>query len=41
MNKKANCGATALHFAAEAGHLVIVKLLISHGATFHPSESGE
>lgn len=31
-NEKAQCGGTALHFAAECGHCSIVKDLLKHGA---------
>ena len=30
-NEKAHCGATALHFAAECGHVDIVRILLEHG----------
>jgi ankyrin repeat protein len=31
-NTRALCGATALHFAAEIGHIAIVESLLQHGA---------
>lgn len=32
-NDQALCGATALHYAAESGHLDVVVSLMDHGAT--------
>ncbi len=40
-NQKALCGATALHFAAECGHIDIVKELLKHGAEMTRNEHGE
>lgn len=39
-NEKALCGATALHFAAECGHLPVVKDLLQYGAVFSTNDSG-
>jgi len=39
-NARANCGATAMHFAVEGGHLETVKELIKFGAVFMKNESG-
>lgn len=32
VNKQTNCGATAMHFAAQANHLQIVKILVKFNA---------
>jgi Fem-1 family protein b len=39
-NEKALCGATALHFAAECGHLPVVKELLKYDAIFSTNDSG-
>lgn len=39
-NKKAYCGATALHFAAECGHTNIVCELLKYGAQMIKNVSG-
>lgn len=39
-NVKAHCGATALHFAAECGHVDIVKELLKYDAQFSRNENG-
>lgn len=39
-NKKAYCGATALHFAAECGHSAIVCELLKYGAQMMKNVSG-
>lgn len=39
-NEKALCGASALHFAAENGHLSIVKELLRYGAKFTENNIG-
>lgn len=39
-NEKANCGATALHFAAECGHTDVVKELLRYNAKFTVNETG-
>lgn len=39
-NEKALCGATALHFAAECGHVDVVKELLLYGAVFSENDSG-
>ncbi len=39
-NKQANCGATALHYAAEAGHLPIADKLLSAGARWMKNKYG-
>lgn len=39
-NKKAYCGATALHFAAECGHDTIVCELLKYGAKMTKNVSG-
>lgn len=39
-NEKALCGATALYFAAECGHLAIVKELLKYGAKFITNDIG-
>lgn len=40
-DEKANCGATALHFAAECGHTAIVKEMLEYGAAFVKNETGK
>ena len=40
LDRRTNCGATALHFAAESGHVSIVRLLVSRGASLLPNELG-
>lgn len=39
-NEKARCGASALHFAAENGHLSIIKELLKHSAMISKNEIG-
>ena len=39
-NQKAHCGNTALHFAAECGHVVIVQELLEKGAEVSRNEHG-
>lgn len=39
-NIQAHCGATALFFAAECGHLEVVKELIRSGANHIPTDAG-
>lgn len=39
-DEKAHCGATALHFAAECGHVKIVRELLAHGAKITQNEHG-
>lgn len=39
-DERANCGATALHFAAERGHTAIVKKILKYGAAFAKNENG-
>lgn len=39
-NDQALCGATALHYAAESGHLEVVVSLMDHGATLKKNELG-
>ncbi len=39
-NLAANCGATAMHFSAEAGHVHVLEELLRHGATMLKSEHG-
>lgn len=39
-DEKAHCGATALHFAAECGHLAIVKELLNYNAKMTKNETG-
>lgn len=39
-NQKAHCGATALHFAAECGHVVIVQELLANGAIVSRNDQG-
>lgn len=34
------CGATALHYAAECGHLEVCRLLLDHGARLLANEHG-
>lgn len=40
-DQKALCGATAMHFAAECGHIEIVKELLNHGAKMSRNEHGK
>ena len=40
LDRRTNCGATALHFAAESGHESIVRLLLERGAALLPNELG-
>ncbi|KAI2808130.1 Protein fem-1 B [Blomia tropicalis] len=40
IDKQALCGATALHFSAQKGHVNICKLLLSNGAKFLPNNNG-
>jgi ankyrin repeat protein len=37
---QALCGATALHFAAECGHVAVCKELLDRGAKLLPNENG-
>ena len=37
---QANCGATALHYAAECGHVDICSQLLDYGATLKKNEYG-
>lgn len=39
-NEKALCGATALHFATECGHVSVVKELLKYNAIFSSNDSG-
>lgn len=39
-NEQAHCGATALFFAAECGHLEVVKDLLKYGARLIPTNHG-
>ncbi len=39
-NQKAHCGATALHFASECGHVVIVQELLEKGAEVSRNANG-
>lgn len=39
-NEKANCGATALHFAAECGHSTIISELLKFGTKMTKNVSG-
>lgn len=39
-NEQAHCGATALHYAAECGHVAICNLLLDYGATLQKNEYG-
>ena len=39
-NQKAHCGATALHFSSECGHVGIVKELLQNGALISRNEHG-
>lgn len=39
-DEKANCGATALHFAAECGHTAIVKEMLEYGAAIIKNQDG-
>lgn len=39
-NEQALCGATALHYAAECGHLEVCQLLLDHGAKLQENEHG-
>lgn len=39
-NEKAHCGATALYFAAESGHIAIVKELLKYNAQFTENDVG-
>lgn len=39
-NQQANCGATALHYAAECGQVEICKLLLDYGGTLQQNEYG-
>lgn len=40
VNEQAHCGATALHYAAECGHVLICNLLLDYGATLQKNEYG-
>lgn len=37
---QANCNATALHYAAESGHVDICAMLLDYGATLKKNEYG-
>lgn len=39
-NQKAHCGATALHFSAECGHVSIIKELLDSGAIISRNDQG-
>ena len=39
-NEQALCGATALHYAAECGHLEVCRILLDHGARLQENEYG-
>lgn len=39
-DEQAHCGATALHYAAECGHVEICNLLLDYGATMKKNEYG-
>lgn len=39
-SKQANCGATALHYAAESGHVEVCSMLLDYGAELLPNEFG-
>lgn len=39
-NEQAHCGATALHYAAECGHVTICNLLLDYGAVLKKNEYG-
>lgn len=39
-DEKAHCGATAMHFAAECGHVAIVRELLYYGAQIFKNEYG-
>lgn len=39
-NEQALCGATALHYAAECGHVEICSALLDHGAVLKLNEYG-
>lgn len=39
-NEQALCGATALHYAAECGHLEVCRILLDHGARLQENEHG-
>lgn len=39
-NERALCGATALHFSAECGHVDVVKELLSYNAIFYANDTG-
>lgn len=38
INQQANCGATALHYAAEAGNIEVCSMLLDYGAQLLPNE---
>lgn len=40
-NIQAFCGATALHYAAECGHVSVCKLLLNHGAKLYTNSQGK
>lgn len=39
-DEQAHCGATALHYAAECGHVEICSALLDYGATLKTNEYG-
>lgn len=39
-DEQAHCGATAMHYAAECGHVEICVLLLDYGATLKKNEFG-
>lgn len=39
-NEQALCGATALHYASECGHLEVCRLLLDHSARLLKNEHG-
>lgn len=40
VNKQANCGQTALHYAAEVGNTEVCSMLLDNGARLHSNEFG-
>jgi len=41
VNQQTNCGATAMHFAAQANHVKIVKLLLDFNALQLKNKQGK